>query len=141
MASTRGGPFGGSAVGTEFTTRVEGLGDLNRALRRADKDVRAGVRKELRGIAEPIQRTAETLAFSSIRNIGRDWSRMRIGATLDLVYVAPQMRGTKTKARKRSNLADLLMDRAMQPALDQHAPEIERRVGDALDRAADNFSR
>jgi hypothetical protein len=33
------------------------------------------------------------------------------------------------------------MDRAMQPALEHHAPETEREFGQMLDRVANNFSR
>jgi hypothetical protein len=120
---------------------VDGLADLNRALRRTDRDVRLGVRKELRGVAEPVRRTAEIRADGEIRNVEGDWSRMRVGITTDSVYVAPRKRGVKKGSRKRKNLAPLLMARALQPALDQHAPEIEREFGQMLDRVADNFSR
>ena len=122
---------------------VDGLADLNRALRRTDKQIRAGVRKELRGVAEPVRKDAERLAASEIRNIGHDWSRMRTGITTNLVYVVPRKRGVKRHddPRKRKNLNPLLMDRAMQPALDKHAHEIEQSFDDMLDRVADNFSR
>jgi hypothetical protein len=32
------------------------------------------------------------------------------------------------------------MDRAMQPALDQHGPEIEHRFEELLDRISDDFN-
>lgn len=121
--------------------RVDGLAETNRALRRTDRDVRLGVRKELRDVAEPVRRSAEQLASSEIRNAGTDWSRMRTGIRTDSVYVAPRKRGLKKGPRKRPNLAPLLMDKAMQPALDRHTPEIEREFGQMLDRVANNFSR
>lgn len=121
--------------------RVSGLSDLNRALRRTDRDVRNGIRKELRVVAEPVRIDAEGLAVQRISSIGRVWPRMRVGITTDSVYVAPRNRGTRLAERKRPNLAPLLMDRAMQPALERHAPEIERELGDVLDRVAENFSR
>ena len=123
--------------------QVEGLADLNRALRRADKQTKAGVRKELRGVAEPIRADAQSLAGSQIRNIGGDWSKMRVGVTTDSVYVAPRKRGIKRRddPKKRRNLAPLLMDRAMQPALDNHADGIQHEFEQMLDRVADNFSR
>lgn len=124
--------------------RVRGLVELNRALRRTEKDVRLGIRKELRSVAEPIRSDAETLASSSIRNIGPNWSRMRVGLTVDTIYVAPRERGVKRRGeqrRRRPNMADLLMNRAMQPALERHKDDIERDFGRMLDRVADNFSR
>lgn len=92
-------------------------------------------------MAEPVRAEAASLAASSIRNIGPDWSRMRVGLTVDTVYVAPRQRGNKKGSRKRRNLAPLLLERAMEPALDHHTGEIERAFGQMLDRVADNFSR
>ena len=92
-------------------------------------------------MAEPVRAEAASLAASSIRNIGPDWSRMRVGLTVDTVYVAPRQRGIKKGSRKRRNLAPLLMERAMVPALEHHTDEIERAFGQMLDRVADNFSR
>lgn len=120
--------------------RVRGLAELNRALRRTDRDVRAGIRKELRGVAEPVRAQAEQLAASEIRNIGHDWSRMRVGITTDTVYVAPRKRGVKRGANKRKNLAPLLMDRAMQPALDDNTGLVERRFEAMLGQVTDDFS-
>lgn len=123
--------------------RVEGLRELNIALRKADRQTRLGIRGGLRQVAEPVQRGAEDLAMSEIPGMARSprWSRMRIGITRDLVYVAPRERGTRGKGpRHRPNLAPLLMDRAMQPALDQHIGEIEHRFENLLDHVADDFN-
>jgi hypothetical protein len=121
--------------------RVRGLGDLNRALRRTDRDVRLSIRKELRDVAEPVRADAESRADSRIRNLDGDWTRMRTGATTNSVYVAPKLRGSKKGPQKRPNLAPLLMDRAMQPALQHHAPQIEREFDEMLGRVTDNFSK
>jgi hypothetical protein len=104
---------------------------MQRAFIRADKKLSTELRGRLREAAEPVAGTAETLAESQIRNIGVRWSRMRVGVTRSLVYVAPRQRGVKTNARnrlRRPNLAPLLMDRAMSPALDQHTSEIVESV-------------
>lgn len=125
------------------TVRVRGLADLNRALRRADRDTRLGIRKELRDVAEPVRADAERLAVSNITRIGPKWSRMRVGVTTNLVYVAPRQRGVSARGlahRKRKNLAGLMMDRAMQPALDRHASEIANRLDRTLDRVANTFN-
>lgn len=142
--------------------RVAGLAELNRALARTSKEVRVGIRKELREIAEPIRAEAQQLAVTEIRGIRlaqarrsnrrrrstgtpKHWERMRTGLTLseNVIYVAPRERGVKTRGddpRRRPNLADLLMGRSMEPALQHHVHQIEDRVGAAIDRIADRFS-
>jgi hypothetical protein len=123
------------------TVHVRGLAELNRALRRTDRDTRLGIRKELRSVAEPVRRDAETLAEATIPRIGHDWSRMRTGVTQSLVYVAPRERGTKVKSRRRKNLATLLMDRAMDPALARNEDRIEDDFEDVVDRVCRDFSK
>jgi hypothetical protein len=129
----RGGPFGGTVV------EVEGLRDLNRSLARMERDVRLGVRRELRSVGEPVASEAESLALGRISGMPKSpgWAAMRVGVTANSVYVVPVRRGTKTKSRKRSNLADLMMDRAMQPAFEHHRAEVVAgfdRVLDGLER-------
>lgn len=117
--------------------RVEGFRDLQRAFKLADASARKALRAVLKEIGEPIARDAETLATARISRIGKPWSQMRVGLTTTLVYVAPKQRGRLSKqnpARRRPNLFDLLMGRAMEPALDQNIPGVEAAVGRALDR-------
>lgn len=121
--------------------RVKGLADLNRALRVADKDVRVGVRAELRHAAEPVRADAETLAAIQISNIGIPWSRMRVGVSQGSVYVVPRKRGTKVRSRKRPNLAVKMMNEAMQPALDRNKDDVERRLNAMLYTVAAKFNR
>ena len=121
----------------------EGLHELQAALAKADRETRLGVRGGLRKIAEPVQRGAEQLAMSAIPNMSRSprWSRMRIGVTRDLVYVSPRERGLRGRSSlRRPNLGTLLMDRAMQPALDAHTGEIVARFEALLDHVADDFN-
>jgi hypothetical protein len=130
---------------------VRGLHELQAALAHADRSLRLGVRKGLRQAAEPVQRGAEELALEKIRRMPRSpqWARMRVGVTRNLVYVAPRQRGIRWNAKnpgyrfqmRRPNLADLLMDRAMQPALDQHQAEVEARFEELLDHISDDFNR
>jgi hypothetical protein len=122
---------------------VQGLHELQASLAHADRDLRLGVRRGLRQVAEPVQRGAEELARANITRIGPRWSRMRVGITRDLVYVAPRQRGARGRGNPRARgkqFADLLMDRAMEPALDQHAGEIEARLEELLDRISDEFN-
>ncbi len=45
--------------------RLEGLRQMHAAFSKAERDTRLGVRRTLRKVAEPVQRTAEQLAASS----------------------------------------------------------------------------
>jgi len=99
------------------TLRVDELADLNRAFRLADRTLARELRGGLRDAAEPVRLDAERLATARISRIGVPWSRMRVGVTTHTVYVAPRQRGTRFAQRKRSNIAGLLIERAMVPAL------------------------
>lgn len=118
------------------TLRVEGLRELQRAFSVADKTLAKELRSRLRDVAEPVRAKAERLAVQEIRNIGIPWSRMRVGVTRSLVYVAPVERGVKTRgrtSRHRPNLADLLMGRAMSPALDANQGRVLHELEEVLD--------
>jgi hypothetical protein len=123
---------------------VHGRAELLRAFAAAEKDERKFLREAERRVAEPVRLDAESLARATIPRIGLAWSQMRIGITQRSVYVAPKQRGTRRRddPRSRRNLGTLLMDRAMQPALERHEHEIaaayEREV---IDRMAARFNR
>ena len=119
--------------------KIHGLRDLNRALKTASKETRKEVREAEKQIAEPVRQAAVELATREIRNIGREWSQMRIGVTTKAIYIAPKKRRKQGTARK--NLASLLMDRAMEPALEQNRHRFEADIEAALDRVADHFNR
>jgi hypothetical protein len=128
---------------------VRGLRDLQAALAKADKETRLGVRAGLRQLAQPVQQGAEQLALANISRIGPRWSRMRIGVTRNLVYVAPRQKGTRGRGpagRRRGQgfaqppFSDILMGRAMEPALAAHAGEIEARLEQLIDHIADDFN-
>ena len=124
---------------------VRGMRELSRAFAYADRDSRRELRAAFREVAEPVARDAESLAVARIRRmpLSPRWSLMRVGVTRTAVYVAPKQRGVKVRGpdpRKRRNLADLMMDRAMEPALEQNQHEIEVAVEHALDRLADHFN-
>ena len=111
---------------------VKGLAGLQRGFRRIDKDMGKELRGTLKKSAEPVRADAAGRA-SRIGNVTGDWSEMRTGVTTNVVYVAPRKRQSKVSARRRPNLATLLMDRAMQPALNAHADQIEHDIGEMLD--------
>ena len=79
------------------------------------------------------------MATQRIRRIGPTWARMRVGTEGGVVYVAPVERGSKGRGNqrfRRPNLADLMMGRAMEPALQQNEDKVIARVNDALNDVA-----
>lgn len=116
---------------------VRGLKELTRTFSRAPSDVKRAYRAELRTVGEPVRFTAEQLAVSTIRRMTPAWSKMRTGVTTRLVYVAPRERGLKGRGDapgRRPKFGTLLMDRAMQPALDRNRPRVETDFDQMLDR-------
>ena len=120
--------------------KIHGLAEMQRAFARANKDLSKDLRVKLRKVAEPVRSDAEARAVSQIANVGGPWSRFRTGVTSRSVYVAPRERGRRS-ALRRPNFAQLLMDRAMQPALDAHANEIEHELGNVLDEIGRDWGR
>lgn len=122
--------------------RIEGLRELERAFKLYGRGLEKGLREALEAAAEPVRFEAQTLATSQIPNIGIPWSRMRVGVTRRTAYVAPQERGRSRNTRRfRPNLKPLLLERAMQPALDHNVANVERELGDALDDLGRMWSR
>lgn len=125
--------------------KVRGFTDLQRALKNADRDVRLGVKREMRDAAEPVKRDAETLTATRIRRMSRSpqWSRMRVGVTQRVVYVAPKQRGLGRgdHPAKRPKLSGLMLTRAMEPALRQNESQIRRDFEQMLNDMARRFNR
>ena len=122
-----------------------GFRELNLAYKGAERDVRLRWRANLREVAEPVRQDAERLAMSSIRRMpgSPKWSRMRVGISQRVVYIAPRARGFKGRGRhpsKRPNLGDLLMNRAMQPALERNEEQMFRNLERLMDRIAADFN-
>jgi hypothetical protein len=126
----------------EPAVHISGMREFQAALARADRSSRLGVRRELRDVARPIANDSQQLALSTIAGMSSSpaWARMRIGVTRTLVYVAPRQRGGKGGPGRRPNLADLMMSRAMEPALERHRGELEANVELMLDRVAGQFN-
>jgi hypothetical protein len=105
------------------TVVVRGYRELDRAFADISKDLRKEERKQLREVAEPVRALAESMAAGNISNIGAYWSRMRLGVTSKVVYVAPKSRKTG-RGSPRPNLAGLLLNQAMIPALNSQSDRI-----------------
>lgn len=126
------------------TIKVEGLRELNRAFARADKKLKKELTGALRDAAQPVRLAAERLAVTEIRNVneGDPWATMRVGVTPQVVYVAPKHKGARGRGgKRRPNLAGLLMERAMAPALAQNREEVVHRVDGLLGSVGRDWER
>lgn len=119
------------------TLAVAGLAELQRAFKAAENQLDTEFATGAKQVAEPVRVDAERLAVAGIPRIGVPWSRMRVGVTTRSVYVAPEKRGSRIPQRRRPNLADLLLGRAMEPALQQN----EGQVLAGFERILDNVGK
>lgn len=118
--------------------KVKGLRETARAFDAISDDLSKELTAGLRVAAEPVRAAAEMKAISKIGNMPRSpaWAEQKIavGRRTALVYMAPKKRQTRVPQRKRKNLADLMMDRAMEPALIENEPQVVLGVNTVLDR-------
>lgn len=117
--------------------RIRGLAELQRDFRKISKDLTKELRNELKEAAEPVRAAAESKALSEIRNMPRSphWAGMRVGvAGRGMVYVVPRAR--RRGGSGRTNLKTLLLERAMDPALEEKRDEVLDRVDRMLGRLA-----
>lgn len=123
------------------TIRVIGLKQLSRDFKRISKDLSDELVDELKDAAEDVKDEAERLALTEIRNMPRSprWAGMRIGVSRaqGLVYMVPAARSRRKPNRSRKNLAILLLDEAMDPAVERNADKVTGKVDDLLGRLAD----
>lgn len=123
------------------TVRVEGLGGLARAFQAAGKYEAKQLSARLIKAAEPVAADAEGLARSSIRKATLPWTEMRVGATLSGSYIVPKAKGTKAKGKGRNAYKTLLLDRAMNPALDANHETVRNEVDDLLGEVGNVWGR
>jgi len=121
------------------TVHVEGLFELERAFFVADRELQRDFRDALAESAAPVRSDAQALAGAGvIRNLhaGDPWTRMRIGVGRSIAYVVPVERGVKGRGNRRlrrPSFGQMLLGRAMEPALERNAANVERRFGELLD--------
>lgn len=128
----------------EPTVHVEGLKELERAFKLADKEEAKLLRSELKLAAEPVKLAAQGKALSRIGHMTLPWAQMRIGQSRSVVYMVPKQKGRRSKANsrlRRPNLKRLLMDLAMAPALQEQASNVEARVEHVLETVAKQWER
>ncbi len=111
--------------------RVEGLRDLERALRRADKESAKELRRELREAGKVVSAEARS-RFASVdaRSAMGIRPRVRAGATVTVEQSRRRTTG------QRPDFGALQMRRALLPALAAKEDEVFDRVEAALDRVA-----
>jgi hypothetical protein len=123
---------------------VENYTNVMRAFAKADRQLKNEWRRELRAVGEPVASESQLLAVSTIPNMSRSpqWARMRVGVTQKETYVVPRQRGVRGHGpKRRPNLANLMLDRAMRPALSRNRDRVVARFGQALDRICADFNR
>lgn len=126
--------------------RVTGLRELDRAFGKANRELSNDLKDALAEAAAPVRSDAQILAAANIRNVGQGdpWSRMRIGVRSWVAYVAPLERGVKGRGnarRRRPRFGDLLLGRAMEPALERNVGNVERRFEGLIDEVCDVWER
>ncbi len=128
----------------DLAIHVKGLRELERAFKLADKAEAKMLRTTLKEAADPVRRLAEGKAVSRIRNLDGKWSQFRIGSRRSAVYLAPKQKGRASRdnrALRRPNLKDLLLDRAMIPALDERREEVVHNLEHMLDTVGSRWER
>lgn len=115
---------------------VRGLRELERAFKLADREEQKQLRATLKETAAPVKRAAEGKAIGRIRNMPKSpkWAVMRIGLAKNVVYMVPKQKGSHGRGpTRRSNLKDLLLDRAMIPARVEQEANVVRGIEQMLD--------
>lgn len=121
---------------TTGTVRVSGLRELTRAFKKMEGDLKNELRRELAKAALPVRELAEQLSLTGISNMPRSprWADMRIGVTQNSVYIVPVAK--RRGGSGRANLKGLLLDRAMEPAVERKQADIVEGVGQMIDKLA-----
>lgn len=109
--------------------RIEGLRELERALRQSDRESAKGLRKELREAAKVVSLDARR-RFSDVDGYSAMGMRPRVRA--GLVAVAEQSR--KRTTGHHPEYGAMQMRHALVPALWDNREEIEERMETMLDR-------
>jgi hypothetical protein len=117
--------------------QVRGLRECTLAFEHVRESLDETVREGLKHAAEPVRVLAERRAVEEIGNMPSSpkWAEQKIVVSkrTALVYMAPRKRQTRAPERKRKNLAPLLMDKAMEPALESNEERVTRSVEVLLD--------
>lgn len=121
---------------------VSNLDEVVRAFEEAGQQFSLERQRQMEVIAgQPVAKGARTLAPIRIPTVTQPWSQFRTGVSGDVVWVGAVERGTRIRSRKRPKFAELLITRAMIPALDMNRERIVRAFDDLLERMEAKFNR
>lgn len=127
--------------------RVEGLDELQRAFRVANKEVARDVRTAIEQAGEPIRQRAQDLVRIEISGMARSrlpWWTIRTGVERNTIgFIVPQQRGVKTRGgerRRRPNLAPLIAAQE-EAALNENIGRVEGEFKQALNEVARAWAR
>ena len=127
--------------------RVEGLGDLVRAFKVADKEVARDVRTAIEQAGEPIRQEASERVRSEISGMARSrlpWWSIRTGIERNTIgYIVPQRKGVKGlggERRRRRNLAGLIAQQE-EIALANNQDRVFDEFEEAMDEVARAWAR
>ena len=100
------------------------------------KSMSVGSRKRIFGTRRSTRKAGGGSGVPATRPVVQG---MRIGVSRaqGLVYMVPAARSRRKPNRSRKNLAALLLDEAMDPAVERNADKVTRKVDDLLGRLAD----
>src|SRR5574337_1556000 len=129
-----------------MTVVVSGYKEASRAFGKLNREFPKEVRRRLKRAAEPVAQDVPRLAGERIRNLGEGdpWAQTRIGGGTRMVYVAMKQRGRASRHNprvRRPKLGDLLMERAMKPALERNRERVAESVDRLLGEMADDWGR
>ena len=107
--------------------RVEGLKELQLALRAFAPEVRQEFNVGMRAAIEPARAAIESrMAALPHMKAGSPRIQARAGISVNFTYIAPRKSGTNVKSRKRPNFAELAMSRAYEPSQAEAIPALLR---------------
>lgn len=119
--------------------RVDGLRELLRVTDQLPKDVKKGVRNELRQVAVPAKDEANRLYLPAMAMPRGRWhgghSKTRYGISVrkaGTVSIEQRAKG-KTKKGRRGNFTDRQSELVLDPTSRHAAPALEKAMGDVLD--------
>lgn len=127
---------------------VEGLSDLVRAFRVANREVARDVRTAIEQAGEPIRQRASDLVRTEISGMARSrlpWWTIRAGVERNTIgYIVPNERGRFSQRNprrySRRKVADLIAEQE-QRALDENADSVLEEFDDALKEVARAWAR
>ena len=123
--------------------KVEGLAELQAALRGVPVEIAREFRRDMRAAVEPARQAVEARMGSEIPHMkpGSSWINARVGVTKSAVYIVPAQRGSHGRGKGgRPNFATLAMTRAYEPSQAEAMPELIKAAEAAIARAARRVS-